>query len=336
MNHPTHYKALVITESPKGVFHRDIQQLQRDQLPPGEVLVRVLYSSLNYKDALSATGNKGITRNFPHTPGIDAAGIVLHSDHPAFASGEEVVVTGYDLGMNTPGGFGQLIRVPAHWLIKKPEGFTLKDCMVIGTAGITAGLALHKMELLGLNPVQGPIVVTGSTGGVGSIATALLHHAGYTVIAVSGKAEAGPYLKGLGAARVEKREWVDDQSGKVLIRPSWAGAVDTVGGNTLATLLKGCRSEGVIACTGLVGSPLLHTTVYPFILNGVSLTGIGSAETPLNLKKTIWEKFSGMWNIRDLFPQIAREVTLEELSSQYIPRILQGAVTGRVVVNLGD
>jgi acrylyl-CoA reductase (NADPH) len=330
------FKALRVTETADGKFERTIVERVLDDLPPGEVVIRVLYSALNYKDALSATGNKGITRKYPHTPGIDAAGIVEISRNERLATGDEVIVTGFDLGMNTCGGFGEFIRVPAAWVIRKPDTFTLKECMILGTAGVTAALALHKMELLGQNPAQGPIVVTGATGGVGSIAVALLAKAGYEVIASTGKSHADEYLRYLGAHVIESRDFVNDTSGKTLLSPQWAGAIDTVGGNTLLTLLKACKAEGAVVSTGLVSSPKLDATVYPFILNGVSLLGVGSAETPATTRLMIWEKFKDVWNIKDKLNAIAKEVTLEELSITYIDSILQGKIMGRIVVKIAD
>lgn len=330
------FKALWITESKSGNFERAIIDRNIDDLPTGEVLIRVHYSSLNYKDALSATGNKGITRKFPHTPGIDAAGVVEISRNELFAVGDEVLVTGYDLGMNTCGGYGQYIRVPAAWVVKKPLNYTLKECMIIGTAGFTAACAAYKMELMKLQPGMGPIVVTGATGGVGSMAIAILSKAGHEVIAVSGKTNALEYVQHLGAARMEERSFVNDTSQKALLKPQWAGAVDTVGGNTLTTLLKGCMPEGCIVTTGLVSSPKLDTTVYPFILNGISLLGIGSAETPMAVRVTIWEKLSTDWNIKDKLAAIAKEVTLDELNTTYIDSILKGNIMGRIVVNLNS
>jgi acrylyl-CoA reductase (NADPH) len=330
------FKALWITETENGTFERTIVERLIDDLPAGEIVIRVHYSSLNYKDALSATGNKGITRNFPHTPGIDAAGTVEISRNEQFAVGDEVLVTGYDLGMNTCGGYGQYIRVPASWVVKKPEIYSLKECMAIGTAGFTAASAVYKMGLMRLEPGTGPIVVTGATGGVGSMAISILTKAGYEVIAVSGKSNAMEYVTHLGAASLETREFVDDKSKKALLKPQWAGAVDTVGGNTLATLLKGCRPEGCVVSTGLVSSPKLDTTVYPFILNGINLLGVGSAETPMDVRVTIWEKLATDWNIKDKIPAIAKEVTLDELNTTYFDNILQGKVMGRIVVNLNN
>ena len=328
------FKAILVTENADGRFERAIKERTIDDLPQGEVLIRVRYSALNYKDALSATGNKGVTRKFPHTPGIDAAGIVEESLHADFRLGDEVMVTGYDLGMNTSGGFGQFIRGPAAWIVKKPTGYSLKELMIIGTAGFTSATALYKMELLGQSPAKGPIVITGSTGGVGSLATAILSSAGYEVIAISGKENSWDYLRQLGASRVEKREWVNDTSGRNLLKPLWAGAIDTLGGNTLATLLKGCKLEGTVASTGLVDSPKLETTVFPFILNGISLIGVGSAEMPMYNKLIIWDKLSTQWNIKNKLNFIVKEVSLEELNNMYIDRILLGKTMGRIVVNL--
>jgi acrylyl-CoA reductase (NADPH) len=331
------FKALWITENGDGQFERNIVDRSIDDLPPGEVLISVHYSSLNYKDAMSATGNKGITRKYPHTPGIDAAGVVELSRNPSFAVGDEVIITGYDLGMNTCGGYGQFVRVPAEWVVKKPESYTLKECMIIGTAGFTAATALYKIELMEQTPARGPVVVTGSTGGVGSVAVALLAKAGYEVIAVTGKENVEEYLQHLGAARIENRDFVNDTSNKLLLKPRWANAIDTVGGNILQTLLKGCQPDGCVVSTGLVSSPKLpDMTVYPFILNGVNLLGVGSAETVMATRLAIWSRLSTEWNIKDKLNVIAKEVTLDELNSTYIDMILQGRTMGRIVINLRD
>lgn len=331
------FKALWITENGNGQFERNIVDRSIDDLPPGDVLISVHYSSLNYKDAMSATGNKGITRKYPHTPGIDAAGVVELSRNPGFAVGDEVIITGYDLGMNTCGGYGQFVRVPAEWVVKKPESYTLKECMIIGTAGFTAATALYKIELMEQTPARGPVVVTGSTGGVGSVAVALLAKAGYEVIAVTGKENVEEYLQHLGAVRIENRDFVNDTSNKLLLKPRWANAIDTVGGNILQTLLKGCQPDGCVVSTGLVSSPKLpDMTVYPFILNGVNLLGVGSAETVMTTRLAIWSRLSTEWNIKDKLNVIAKEVTLDELNSTYIDMILQGRTMGRIVINLRD
>jgi acrylyl-CoA reductase (NADPH) len=328
------FKALRITETPAGKFERNIVMMNSEELPPGELLIRVLYSSLNYKDALSATGNKGITRKYPHTPGIDAAGIVEYSTSEAFALSDEVIVTGHDLGMNTSGGYAEYIRVPAEWVLRKPRQFSFAEAMGIGTAGFTAAFALYKMEMMGQKPSDGPIVVTGSTGGVGSIAVSILSTAGYEVIAITGKPNANEYLTQLGANKIEGRSYVDDQSGRALLRQHWSGAIDTVGGNTLSTLLKGCKNEGNIVSTGLVASPKWDATVYPFILNGVNLLGIGTAETSLSTRQILWQKLANEWSIKDKLPSIMKEVSLEELSDTYIDAILGSKIMGRIVVKI--
>jgi putative YhdH/YhfP family quinone oxidoreductase len=328
------FKALWITEKPDGKIERAIVQREIDDLPTGEVLIKVQYSALNYKDALSASGNKGITRKYPHTPGIDAAGVVEMSRDPEFAADDQVLVTGYDLGMNTCGGFADYIRVPVSWVVARPKSLSLKESMILGTAGFTAATALYKMEALGQHPGMGPIVVTGSTGGVGSIAVALLAKAGYEVIAVTGKTTADEYLKHLGASRIETRDFVLDSSGKSLLKSKWAGAIDTAGGPTLTTLLKACTVEGCVASTGIITSNALTTTLFPFILNGVSLIGVGSAETPMAARLAIWKKLEDGWNIKDKLQAIAREVSLEELNETYIDSMLQGKSMGRVLVRL--
>jgi acrylyl-CoA reductase (NADPH) len=328
------FKALRITETAAGKFDRNIVSMEIEELPAGELLIRVLYSSLNYKDALSAMGNKGITKTYPHTPGVDAAGIVELSRSETFAVQEEVIVTGHDLGMNTSGGYAEYIRIPASWAIQKPHEFSFAEAMAYGTAGFTAAFALYKMELMGQKPADGPIVVTGATGGVGSMAVSILAKAGYEVIAITGKSNAKEYLTHLGAAMIEERSYVNDMSGKALLRPGWAGAIDTVGGNTLSTLLKGCRREGNVVSTGLVSSPKLEATVYPFILNGINLLGIGTAETNMATRLILWNKLANEWNVKDKFPVIVKEVTLEELNTTYIDAILEGKIMGRIVVKI--
>ncbi|MFZ6012389.1 MAG: YhdH/YhfP family quinone oxidoreductase [Bacteroidota bacterium] len=330
------YRALLITETPQGRFERNIVHRQVDDLPPGDVLIRVHYSALNYKDGLSATGHKGITKMFPHTPGIEAAGKIEASSSTSYLRGNDVFVHGYDLGMNTSGAFAEYIRVPADWIMQKPTILTCKECMTIGTAGFTAAFALHKMELMGQTPSLGPIVVTGATGGVGSLAVAILAKAGYEVIAVTGKKDVAEYLKFLGAARVESREFVNDLSGKPLHSPLWAGAIDTVGGNTLTTLVKRCRRDGCVVATGHLSSAQFESAIYPFILNGVNLLGIGAGFTPMTLRLNLWKKLLNEWNVCDKLSAIACEIRLEELKDKYIDAILTGNTKGRVVVKLNE
>jgi acrylyl-CoA reductase (NADPH) len=328
------FKALWISESQDGKITRSIVQRELEDLPAGEVLIKVHYSSLNYKDAMSASGHRGVTRSYPHTPGIDAAGIVEMSKSADFAADDEVIVTGYDLGMNTAGGFSEYIRVPAGWVVTRPRTLSLKECMILGTAGFTAASALYKMKLMEQDPAMGPIVVTGATGGVGSLAVAILAKAGFDVIAVTGKANAEEYLRHLGAGRIESREFVEDMSGKALLKPRWAGAIDTVGGATLNVLLKGCSPEGTVVSTGMVQSTALTTTIFPFILNGVTLAGVGSAGMSMAQRKLIWKLLEEDWNIKEKFPAIAKEINLEDLANNHIESILEGKNMGRTIVKI--
>ena len=321
------FRALRV-EPVAGGYERSIVERSSDQLPPGDLLIRVQYSSLNYKDALSATGHRGITRQYPHTPGIDAAGVVLESSSREFPVGQEVLVTGFDLGMNTDGGFGGCIRVPAGWAVPLPEGMSLEQSMVLGTAGFTAGLALFKLETNGLHPGAGPVVITGASGGVGSLAVSLLAARGYEVWAGSGKPEARNMLLELGAREVIPREELDDQSGRPLLKSRWAGAIDTVGGNTLATLLKSVQREGSVAVCGLVSSHELSTTVYPFLLNGANLLGVDSATCPASWRNRVWELLAGPWKPG---PVKSTTITLDELEP-YFSLILAGRTQGRIVI----
>lgn len=326
------FKALVIEEIPNKKFQRKIKSKSLDDLPKGDVLINVKYSSLNYKDALSASGNKGVTKNYPHTPGIDAAGIVIDSTDPQIKTGEEVLVTGFDLGMNTSGGFAQYIRVPSKWVITLPEGLTLRECMIYGTAGFTAALSLLKLEQNGLNTSKEEILVTGATGGVGSMAVAILAKIGYRVTAATGKMHKKEYLLKIGAQEVIHRDEINDASDKALFKQRWAGVVDTVGGPILTTALKSTQFGGSVTCCGLVASHTLNTTLFPFILRGVNLLGIASAETPIEVKREVWQKISKEWKVNCL-NTIAEECSLEALSEK-IDAILKGELKGRIVVNL--
>jgi putative YhdH/YhfP family quinone oxidoreductase len=328
----TTFRALVVREEPDGRFTRRIETRALSELPAGEVTVRVAYSALNYKDALSAIGNRGVTRDYPHTPGIDATGHVEESASEAFRAGDPVLVTGYDLGMNTDGGFGQYIRVPADWIVALPRGLGPREAMILGTAGLTAGLSVHKVHLLGVTPDRGDVLVTGATGGVGSLAIAIFSRLGYRVVASTGKAEAREYLTGLGAAEVISREAVVEGAERPVLSPRWAAVVDTVGGETLSAAVKATRYGGVVASCGLVGSPRFCTTVYPFILRDANLVGIASAECDMALRLDIWRRLAGEWRPHDL-EAMARECTLDQLDAE-IGSILQGGQTGRVIVNM--
>lgn len=329
----TTFKALQITETPDGQFPRQIIQRNINDLPAGEVLIQVKYAALNYKDALSATGNKGITRTYPHTPGIDAAGIVAESLDPNFKVGDEVIVTGYDLGMNTSGAFAEYIRVPAAWVVKLPQNLTLKESMIYGTAGFTAAWSIYRMQNSGLKPDQGEVLVTGATGGVGCLGVALLGKLGYKVIAGTGKADAIDFLKKIGAAGIASREELQDNSNRPLLKSRWAGVLDTVGGNILETAIKSCLYGGSVACCGLVASNELHLPIYPFILRGVSLLGIDSAARPMDMRLKLWDLMANDWKV-DVLQDILIDTTLEELNEVYFDKILHGKVRGHVVVTI--
>ena len=286
---------------------------------------------MNYKDALSVTGNKGVTKKYPHTPGIDAAGIVEESIFDQFKKGDKVLVTGYDLGMNTSGGFAEYIRVPKEWVLKLPEDLSLKESMMLGTAGFTAGLSVYKLEKEGLDK-SGEVIVTGATGGVGSLAVILLSKLGYNVIASTRKKEKEEYLKKLGAKLIVDTNQFNDKSNKPLLSRKWKGAVDTVGGNILSTVLRSLDFGCSAASCGNVLSPEVNMTVYPFILRGVNLLGINSAETQMELRKIIWQKLAGEWKI-NILNEIISECSLEQLNEK-IDLILKGKITGRILVNL--
>jgi len=324
------FKAMIVEEQQEKKFTRRIGQRRIDDLPEGTLLIKVHYSSLNYKDALSATGNPGVTRKFPHTPGIDAAGEVVEDASGTFKPGDAVVVTGWDLGMNTAGGYGEYIRVPAEWAIALPAGLTLRESMILGTAGFTAGLSVHALADR-VAPGAGEILVTGATGGVGSVAVAILAKAGYQVVAVTGKADQVDFLKSLGARDVITREEVMENANRPMMKERWAGAVDVVGGEMLAAVLKSTRYGGTVTCCGLVGSPELPVNVFPFILRGVSLLGIDSVQCPVEPRLAVWKKLANEWKV-DL-DALVKEVSLEELEEPLLS-ILKGGVRGRVIVKL--
>ena len=324
------FKAMIVEEQQPKEFTRRIATRSTDDLPEGPLLIKVQYSSLNYKDALSATGNRGVTRNFPHTPGIDAAGEVVADASGTFKPGDRVVVTGWDLGMNTAGGYGEYIRIPAEWAIALPAGLTLRESMILGTAGFTAGMSVHALAEK-VAPDAGEVLVTGATGGVGSVAVAILAKAGYRVVAVTGKADQEPFLKQLGAAEVITREALMENSERPMMKERWAGAVDVVGGPMLAAVLKSTCYNGTVTCCGLVGSPELSVNVFPFILRGVSLLGIDSVHCPAATRLAVWKQLAGAWKV-DL-EALVSEIALENLEAS-IQAILKGQLRGRVLVKI--
>ena len=328
------FNSFVVREI-NGKFCKKIEKKSVNNLPDNDVLVNVKYSSLNYKDALSSIGNKGVTKKYPHTPGIDAAGIVVSSKSERFSEGEQVIITGYDLGMNTPGGFAEYVKVPAKWIVRLPANLTLKESMAFGTAGFTAALAIYKLQQYGLKSVEDEILVTGATGGLGSLAISILSKVGYqNITAATGKIDKIDFLKKLGVNQVIHRgkNEIDDKSNKYLLRGRWAGVIDSVGGNILATALKSTKRGGIVAACGLVQSFRFNSTVYPFILRGVSLIGIDSEECPMDIRLKIWEKLSEEWKI-NILNYSYEEVYLKDLE-QKINLMIKGRNVGRVIVNL--
>lgn len=328
------FLAFVVSEDSAQNIHREVKQKTLDELPAGDVVVRVKYSSLNYKDALSANGNRGVTKTYPHTPGIDAAGVVVDSSDPAWRTGDEVICSGYDLGMNTDGGFAQYIRVPHGWVVRKPETLSLLESMQLGTAGFTAALCVLGLVFNNVTPEKGPILITGATGGVGTIAIRLLAQLGYSLTAVSGKVEASPFLRDLGVAEVIDRTTFLANRDRGLLPGKWAGVVDTVGGQILATAIKGTDFDGVVTCCGNAASGDLPLNVYPFILRGVHLLGVYAANCPMDKRLLVWEKLSSEWKI-DRLDSLTRIIGLEALDEE-ISKMLAGQSKGRCVVQLGD
>jgi alcohol dehydrogenase len=326
----TTFDALRVHKSDAG-FSMDVEQQEVDGLPAGELLIRVHFSSLNYKDALSASGNPGVTRHFPHTPGIDAAGVVESSDDARFKAGDEVIVTGYDLGMNTPGGLGQYIRVPADWAVPLPAGLSLRESMIIGTAGLTAALCLLKLELMGMEE-GGRIVVSGASGGVGSFAVALLARCGYRPVASTGSPEAAAWLESLGAEQIIDRGVLTKPFPRPLAEGQWHGAIDTVGGETLANIIKELHYGASVAVVGLVGGTEIPITVFPFILRDVNLLGVDSVEISHQRRLESWGKLASAWKLDNL-EALASEISLAEVPGK-LDGLLKGTVQGRTLVNL--
>jgi len=324
------YKAL---ESAKTELGNNLSIVEKniEDLPKGDLLIKVQYSSLNYKDAMSAKGIPGVTRNYPHTPGIDAAGIVELSKDENFKEGDEVIVTGYDLGMNTPGGFGEYVSVPSNWAIALPEGLTAREAMALGTAGLTAGLSVHALEsyrdYVGLSGTKS--IVTGATGGVGSVAVMLLSKLDSEVTAVTGKKGQLDFLSSIGATHVMSREELAETARKPIGKSIWDIGVDVVSGDILSLLLTSLNPGGAVACSGLVGGPSFESSIFPFILRGNALLGIDSVEIALEDKNHIWEHFASDWKIN--LDNSIKEIGLEDLPNE-IETIYNGDQIGRVLV----
>ena len=323
-------KAFVVEKVEDKKFDCGIQDIEVPTLEENEVLIKATYSSLNYKDALSSVGNPGVTRVFPHVTGIDVAGVVEKSTSSDFEVGQKVLVTGYDLGMNTNGGHSEYVRVPASWVVTIPEGISDKEIMTYGTAGLTAALSVN--ELLNNGVTSGEVLVTGATGGVGSIAVAILSKLGFSVTAISGKEDKIPFLKDLGAKEVILRADFDVENKRPMGSEKYDGVIDTVGGNILAEALKVVKYDGVATCCGLTSSHELSTNVFPFILRGVRLVGIDSVECKIEKKTAAWEKLASDFAI-DTLEELTTQISLDEVKEAY-EKLLAGKAVGRYLVKI--
>lgn len=326
------YRAFVV-DKVEDQFTAGVTELDESVLPPGEVTIQVEWSSVNYKDGLASSPTGRVVRSYPMTIGVDLAGRVRESADARFKPGDAVVVTGYDVGVAHPGGYAELARVPADWVVPLPADLTTKEAMALGTAGFTAALSVHQMERCGLAPANGPVLVTGATGGVGSTAVSMLAGLGYTVAGSTGKDSEHQFLRDLGASEVLSREEVSAESARPLENERWAGAVDPVGGATTAYLIRTTKYGGSIALSGLTGGTAVSTTVFPFILRGVNLLGIDSVFCPMPLRRTIWDRLASDLKPRGLLDTIAHETTLEGIA-EATTKILAGQIRGRVLVRL--
>ncbi len=345
---PGTFRAFLVNKTEAG-FSAGLGELSQANLPAGEVLVKVAYSGVNYKDGLASIPEgkivrnypfvpgidlAGIVRNYPFVPGIDLAGVVEESSDTRFKAGDEVIVTSYDLGVSHYGGFSEYARVKADWIVAKPAGLTLQESMALGTAGFTAALAVHQLQKNGLKPGHGPVLVTGATGGAGSVAVSILRKQGYTVAASTGKVSEYGYLHELGANEIIKRAVTSAESSRPLEKETWAGAVDSVGGLTLAYLIRTTKYGGSIAAFGMTGGNNFSTSVFPFILRGVNLLGIDSVSTPMETRRKIWARLGSDYKPKHLLSHIGHEISFEELPDA-LARVLKGEARGHTLVRIG-
>ncbi|MGG3625296.1 acryloyl-CoA reductase [Bacillus gobiensis] len=328
------FDALVVNKHDEK-FTVDIDRLSSKDLPEGEVLIRVHYSSVNYKDSLAAIPKGNIVKKYPFVPGIDLAGVVVSSDDSRFQEGDEVIATSYDIGVSHFGGYSEFARIPADWIVPLPKGLSLREAMIIGTAGFTAALSIQDLEQNHLSPQKGKVLVTGSTGGVGSFAVALLSSLGYEVEASTGKESEEDYLKGLGASSIVSRDKVYNGTLKALGKQEWAAAVDPVGGEPLASVLSQLQYGGAVAVSGLTAGTKVPTSVFPFILRGIKLLGIDSVYCPMETRLKVWERLATDLKPANLENFIHQEVTLHELP-ETLPSLLKGQVRGRTLVKISS
>jgi putative YhdH/YhfP family quinone oxidoreductase len=324
----------VVRKDDQGQIVSGLESHALGDLPAGDVLIRVRYSSLNYKDALAATGNPAVAKSLPHVPGIDAAGTVVSSSDPRFLPGEPVIATGHEFGVERWGGWSEYLQAPANWLVHLPDGLTLEESMIYGTAGFTAAQCVQALRHQGVSPASGDVIVSGASGGVGCLAVMLLARLGYRVVAVSGKPDQYDWLKSIGAAEVAGRELLGTPSTRPLLSAKFAGGVDTVGGMVLSTMCKMISHRGAIACCGVAGGADLALTVYPFILRGLTLCGIDSAWCPDDERADIWQKLAGAWK-PDALSSAKELVALTDVPDR-VTRILKGENARRAVVDLGE
>jgi acrylyl-CoA reductase (NADPH) len=325
------FMALVVHKSETD-FTLGIKNVSFNELPAGEVLIKVAYSSINYKDGLTSIPDGKIVRSYPFIPGIDLAGVVVSSEDPRYKEGDQVIATSYEIGVSHYGGYSEYARIPADWIVPLPQNLSLKEAMIYGTAGLTAALSVQRLEENGLTPEKGKVLVTGATGGVGSIAVGILAKRGYDVVASTGKSSERDYLHKLGAKEVVSREEVYNGKIKALDKQLWAGCVDPVGGESLAAVLSKILYNGSVAVSGLTGGGNVPATVFPFILRGINLLGIDSVYCPMDVRKPLWERMANDFK-PEVLNSISKEISLEELP-QTLPIILQGQARGRFIVKI--
>ncbi|NRG30878.1 acryloyl-CoA reductase [Niallia circulans] len=321
----------VVVDNKDSNFSVETKHVSLEDLSAGEVVIKVHYSGVNYKDGLAGTADGKIVRSYPHIPGIDMAGIVVSSEDSRFKEGDSVIATSYEIGVSHSGGYSEYARIPADWIVPLPEGLSLKEAMIIGTAGFTAALSIQRLQDNGLKPENGSVLVTGATGGVGSFGVAMLSQLGFNVIASSGKKEAGGYLTSIGASRVIGREDVYNGKVKALDKQEWAGAIDPVGGESLAAIISKIIYGGSVAVSGLTGGGAVPTSVFPFILRGVNLLGIDSVYCPMGIRQKLWERIATDLKPKNLSSFVYKEVSLQQLPEE-LPKILEGGITGRMIV----
>ncbi len=327
------FKAFVVNKTSEG-FTAGLKDLTQTDLPVGEVLVKVAYSSVNYKDGLASIPDGKVVRNYPHVPGIDLSGTVVESSDTRFKAGDEIIATSYEIGVSHFGGFSEYARLKADWIVPRPQGLTLKEAMALGTAGFTAALSVHQLQKNGLTPANGPVLITGASGGVGSIAIGIFKKLGYTIAASTGKVEEHNYLKSLGVSDILGRDETSAESTRPMEKERWAGSIDAVGGSTLAYLLRSTKYGGSVAACGNTGGANVTTTVFPFILRGVDLLGIDSVNCPMELRRELWQQLASEYKPASLLDSIGKETALEELP-HILAAILQGSIRGRTIVRVG-